>query len=130
MSGPPRCNNKNGAQNALSSSLILLVLLLLAIAQVQEFLWLLERTPSATVATQSAVRYADQRDNLSEVFGLYFLRLPRTISDICKVRLIRTNIRSSQRSHIFLTSSGNTWPSFLFSTKSQPLKTESERTNL
>ena len=119
MSWPPRCNNRNDAQNAMSSFCTWESL------QSQEFrfLLLLEMTPSATVATESAPRYASQRNTLNQVLTLYLLRLPKWRRDSCKVRLTRTNTRSSQSVHNFRTCSGNNGVSLRVSRKTQLLKT-------
>ena len=117
MSWQPRCNNKNGGQNAVNSFCNWESL------PSQEFLRLLEMAPSATVATESALRYENQRTILSQILTQYLLRLPKWRRDSCKVRLTRTKTLSSQKFHNLCTESGNTWISLRVSEKTQLLKT-------
>jgi hypothetical protein len=69
--------------------------------------WLLARVPSATVATMSADRYADQMRILIQILPLVFRRDPNMMRMVCSKRLSKTIPRISHLFHKFKTFSGN-----------------------
>jgi hypothetical protein len=77
--------------------------------------WLLARLPSATVATTSADRYADQTRTLIQLLALVFRRGPNMMRMVCSKRLSKTIPRISQLFHKFKTSSGNFLSIVIFS---------------
>jgi hypothetical protein len=68
--------------------------------------WLLARLPSATVATMSADRYADQTRILIQLLRVVFRRGPNMMRMVCRKRLSKTIPRISQLFHKLKTSSG------------------------
>ena len=106
VSGPPRCNRRNGAQKACSES----VLQALDETCLQSAS-LLAMTLNATVATQSAEIYAHQTITFKRIpiqlcELLVFLREPNTMRMICKERLSNNKLRISHKFHSFLSVSG------------------------
>ena len=98
VSGPPRCNKRNEAQNAIMS--------LLFPFPSQPTPSLLEISPMATGAIQSASKYANHMSPCNNFLLVRFLRNANRTKIACRQRLKRIQLRRFQAYHSFLTKLG------------------------
>ena len=97
VSGPPRCNRRNEAQNAIKS--------LFPLAS-QPTPSLREISPMATGAIQSASKYANHMSPWTSLLLVRFLRNANRTKIVCSQRLKRIQLLRFQAFHSSLTKLG------------------------